>query len=69
MIMVMQNFFINLWLPYSVVCNEQVEIRAILYNYREKESLKVTRVTEAGEGEEGGWPSVHTCPDLSLPGR
>jgi hypothetical protein len=36
MIMVMQNFFINLWLPYSVVCNEQVEIRAILYNYHEK---------------------------------
>uniref|UniRef100_A0A2K6FFT9 Complement C3 n=1 Tax=Propithecus coquereli TaxID=379532 RepID=A0A2K6FFT9_PROCO len=38
---VMQDFFIDLRLPYSVVRNEQVEIRAILYNYREKEELKV----------------------------
>ena len=29
---VMQDFFIDLWLPYSVVRNEQVEIRAVLYN-------------------------------------
>nr|XP_020038664.1 complement C3 [Castor canadensis] len=40
-ITVMQDFFIDLRLPYSVVRNEQVEIRAILYNYREKDSLKV----------------------------
>ncbi|XP_056426218.1 complement C3-like isoform X2 [Hyla sarda] len=32
-IQVMMNFFIDLKLPYSVVRNEQVEIRAILYNY------------------------------------
>ncbi|XP_075200018.1 complement C3-like [Anomaloglossus baeobatrachus] len=32
-IQVMMNFFIDLRLPYSVVRNEQVEIRAILYNY------------------------------------
>ncbi|XP_071583476.1 complement C3 isoform X2 [Heliangelus exortis] len=32
-ITVMKNFFIDLRLPYSVVRNEQVEIRAILYNY------------------------------------
>ncbi|XP_037361109.1 complement C3 [Talpa occidentalis] len=38
---VMQDFFIDLRLPYSVVRNEQVEIRAVLYNYREQESLKV----------------------------
>ncbi|XP_058513897.1 complement C3-like [Ochotona princeps] len=38
---VMQDFFIDLRLPYSVVRNEQVEIRAVLYNYRESESLKV----------------------------
>uniref|UniRef100_A0A2K5DPU5 Complement C3 n=1 Tax=Aotus nancymaae TaxID=37293 RepID=A0A2K5DPU5_AOTNA len=38
---VMQDFFIDLRLPYSVVRNEQVEIRAVLYNYREKEDLKV----------------------------
>ncbi|XP_057565268.1 complement C3 [Hippopotamus amphibius kiboko] len=38
---VMQDFFIDLRLPYSVVRNEQVEIRAILYNYREAEELKV----------------------------
>uniref|UniRef100_A0A8C8ZES8 Complement C3 n=1 Tax=Prolemur simus TaxID=1328070 RepID=A0A8C8ZES8_PROSS len=38
---VMQDFFIDLRLPYSVVRNEQVEIRAVLYNYREKEELKV----------------------------
>ena len=38
---VMKDFFIDLRLPYSVVRNEQVEIRAILYNYREAENLKV----------------------------
>ncbi|KAM4676613.1 complement C3-like [Discoglossus pictus] len=32
-VVVMKNFFIDLRLPYSVVRNEQVEIRAILYNY------------------------------------
>ncbi|XP_044134686.1 complement C3 [Bufo gargarizans] len=32
-IQVMKEFFIDLKLPYSVVRNEQVEIRAILYNY------------------------------------
>uniref|UniRef100_A0A8D2L7P3 Complement C3 n=1 Tax=Varanus komodoensis TaxID=61221 RepID=A0A8D2L7P3_VARKO len=32
-IRVMKDFFIDLRLPYSVVRNEQVEIRAILYNY------------------------------------
>ncbi|KAI4541576.1 hypothetical protein MG293_008718 [Ovis ammon polii] len=34
---VMQDFFIDLRLPYSVVRNEQVEIRAVLYNYQEEE--------------------------------
>ncbi|XP_016053478.1 PREDICTED: complement C3 [Miniopterus natalensis] len=38
---VMQDFFIDLRLPYSVVRNEQVEIRAVLYNYREANTLKV----------------------------
>ncbi|KAF6092584.1 complement C3 [Phyllostomus discolor] len=38
---VAQDFFIDLRLPYSVVRNEQVEIRAVLYNYREAETLKV----------------------------
>ncbi|KAM9687234.1 complement C3 [Trichechus inunguis] len=37
---VMQNFFIDLRLPYSVVRNEQVEIRAVLYNYQ-KDNIKV----------------------------
>ncbi|XP_042303585.1 venom factor-like [Sceloporus undulatus] len=32
-ITVMKEFFIDLKLPYSVVRNEQVEIRAVLYNY------------------------------------
>ncbi|XP_063305708.1 complement C3 [Pelobates fuscus] len=32
-IQVMKDFFIDLRLPYSVVRNEQVEIRAVLYNY------------------------------------
>ncbi|KAJ1059685.1 hypothetical protein K5549_004123 [Capra hircus] len=36
-ITVMKDFFIDLRLPYSVVRNEQVEIRAVLYNYREEE--------------------------------
>ncbi|XP_054573438.1 complement C3-like [Eptesicus fuscus] len=38
---VVQDFFIDLKLPYSVVRNEQVEIRAVLYNYREADTLKV----------------------------
>ncbi|KAJ6654542.1 hypothetical protein lerEdw1_006849 [Lerista edwardsae] len=33
-IIVTKDFFIDLRLPYSVVRNEQVEIRAILYNYK-----------------------------------
>ncbi|CAH2272771.1 complement C3 [Pelobates cultripes] len=32
-ILVMKKFFIDLRLPYSVVRNEQVEIRAVVYNY------------------------------------
>lgn len=40
-ITVMQDFFIDLRLPYSVVRNEQVEIRAVLFNYRDKDKLKV----------------------------
>ncbi|KAG8573859.1 hypothetical protein GDO81_008886 [Engystomops pustulosus] len=36
-IQVMLNFFIDLRLPYSVVRNEQIEIRAILYNYGNSE--------------------------------
>ncbi|XP_036027140.1 complement C3 [Onychomys torridus] len=40
-ITVMQDFFIDLRLPYSVVRNEQVEIRAVLFNYREREELTV----------------------------
>ncbi|KAM6216719.1 complement C3 [Rhynchocyon petersi] len=37
---VTQDFFIDLRLPYSVVRNEQVEIRAVLYNYQ-KDKIKV----------------------------
>ncbi|XP_037680034.1 complement C3-like [Choloepus didactylus] len=38
---VMKDFFIDLRLPYSVVRNEQVEIRAVLYNYRENDEFEV----------------------------
>uniref|UniRef100_A0A4W3IX56 Anaphylatoxin-like domain-containing protein n=1 Tax=Callorhinchus milii TaxID=7868 RepID=A0A4W3IX56_CALMI len=39
---VMKDFFIDLRLPYSVIRNEQVEIKAILYNYHtEKIKVKV----------------------------
>uniref|UniRef100_A0A8C9S814 Complement C3 n=1 Tax=Scleropages formosus TaxID=113540 RepID=A0A8C9S814_SCLFO len=37
---VMKNFFIDLKLPYSAVRNEQLEIKAVLYNYVE-DNLKV----------------------------
>ncbi|XP_053514319.1 complement C3 [Artibeus jamaicensis] len=40
-VIVAQDFFIDLRLPYSVVRNEQVEIRAVLYNYRETDTLQV----------------------------
>uniref|UniRef100_A0A8C7E4H5 Complement C3 n=1 Tax=Naja naja TaxID=35670 RepID=A0A8C7E4H5_NAJNA len=36
-ITVMKVFFIDLQMPYSVVKNEQVEIRAILHNYADKD--------------------------------
>ncbi|XP_072347058.1 complement C3-like [Scyliorhinus torazame] len=36
-LVVQKDFFIDLRLPYSVIRNEQVEIRAILYNYDEGE--------------------------------
>ncbi|ETE56839.1 hypothetical protein L345_17449, partial [Ophiophagus hannah] len=36
-ITVMKDFFIDLRVPYSVVKNEQVEIRAILYNYADED--------------------------------
>ncbi|POI25731.1 hypothetical protein CIB84_010522 [Bambusicola thoracicus] len=39
-ITVMKDFFIDLRLPYSAVRNEQVEVRAILYNYWTK-TIKV----------------------------
>uniref|UniRef100_A0A8C0H4U5 Uncharacterized protein n=1 Tax=Chelonoidis abingdonii TaxID=106734 RepID=A0A8C0H4U5_CHEAB len=39
-IKVMKHFFIDLRLPYFVVRNEQVEIRAILYNYQDQ-TIKV----------------------------
>ncbi|XP_053321323.1 venom factor [Spea bombifrons] len=39
-IQVVKEFFIDLRLPYSVVRNEQVEIRAVLYNYGE-DAIKV----------------------------
>lgn len=62
---VMQDFFIDLRLPYSVVRNEQVEIRAVLFNYREKESLKV----RPGEGAEAwGCEGTPCCtPALTPP--
>nr|XP_056706593.1 complement C3 [Euleptes europaea] len=36
-IIVRKDFFIDLRVPYSVVRNEQVEIRAVLYNYRDQD--------------------------------
>ncbi|XP_030052736.1 complement C3 [Microcaecilia unicolor] len=39
-ITVMKDFFIDLRMPYSVVRNEQVEVRAVLYNYAE-DKIKV----------------------------
>lgn len=70
---VMQDFFIDLRLPYSVVRNEQVEIRAVLYNYREAEDLKVRPWCNRGMEGVGTWgsESVAYSPDpiFSLPGR
>ena len=69
----MQDFFIDLRLPYSVVRNEQVEIRAVLYNYREAEDLKVRPWCNRGMEGAGTWgsESVAYSPDpiFSLPGR
>ncbi|XP_069460432.1 complement C3 [Ambystoma mexicanum] len=44
-ITVMKNYFIDLRLPYSVVRNEQVEIRAVLYNYEDEHDEITVRVT------------------------
>ncbi|XP_036604811.1 A.superbus venom factor 1-like [Trichosurus vulpecula] len=40
-ITVMKDFFIDLKLPYSAVRNEQVEIRAVLYNYNKRHPIRV----------------------------
>ena len=47
---VMKDFFIDLKLPYSVVRNEQIEIKAILYNYNDYE-IKVTFCIESLESK------------------
>ncbi|KAM4676612.1 complement C3 [Discoglossus pictus] len=44
-IVVMKDFFIDLRLPYSVVRNEQVEIRGILYNYGNMEIMVRVELT------------------------
>ena len=70
---VMQDFFIDLRLPYSVVRNEQVEVRAVLYNYREAEDLKVRPWCNRGMEGVGTWGSESMAyspdPIFSLPGR
>ena len=70
---VMKDFFIDLRLPYSVVRNEQVEIRAVLYNYQEEEEFKVHPWCNRDMERAGtqGSQSVACSPDptLSLPGR
>lgn len=38
---VMKDFFIDLKLPYSAVRNEQLEIKAVLYNYMD-DDIKVS---------------------------
>ena len=43
---VMKDFFIDLKLPYSVVLDEQIGIKAILYNYNDVE-IKVTLSVES----------------------
>ena len=52
---VMQDFFIDLRLPYTVVRNEQVEIQAVLYNYQDVGELKV--------GSRGGRGMVESLED------
>ena len=65
---VMQDFFIDLRLPYSVVRNEQVEIRAVLYNYQEVETLKVgpwggrSMMESLGDRIRGTGPWLILCP-------
>lgn len=67
-ITVMKEFFIDLRLPYSVVRNEQVEIRAILYNYWTHD-ITVGRGTTPGGG--GGVVCGHLNPtaNISVPYR
>lgn len=57
-VVVMQDFFIDLRLPYSVVRNEQVEVRAVLYNYQEMTEIKVGPWGGRGMTESWGWGSV-----------
>uniref|UniRef100_A0A8B9H1D7 Complement component 4 n=1 Tax=Astyanax mexicanus TaxID=7994 RepID=A0A8B9H1D7_ASTMX len=51
---VFQDFFVSVKLPYSVKRNEQLEVKAVVYNYK-KEDLKVTLTADglcsAGEGD------------------
>ncbi|KAK1786465.1 hypothetical protein P4O66_018151 [Electrophorus voltai] len=46
---VFQDFFVSVKLPYSVKRNEQLELKAVVYNYKQN-SLKVTVKLEKVEG-------------------
>ncbi|XP_076832856.1 complement C4-A [Brachyhypopomus gauderio] len=46
---VFQDFFVSVKLPYSVKKNEQLELKAVIYNYKQ-ESLEVTVKMEKVEG-------------------
>lgn len=64
-ILVMKDVFIDLRLPYSVVRNEQVAIRAVLYNYTPMHLQVGRRQPDPGREEpqgdclfrKGGWMS------------
>jgi hypothetical protein len=40
-LVVFQDFFVSLRLPYSVKRNEQLQVKAVVYNYR-TDSMEVT---------------------------
>ncbi|XP_048473761.1 complement C3-like [Rhincodon typus] len=66
---VQKDFFIDLRLPYSVVRNEQVEIRAILYNYDEEEIQVRVEIPYNENICSGAKPTKRFRTTVKIPGK
>jgi hypothetical protein len=66
-LMVMKTFFVDLKLPSSVIRNEQVQIQAVLYNFKDQE-VKVKRPAPPGQNTCQRRPTRWGTPGIPEPG-